>query len=176
MNKSKQELVKQHLESIFRILGFNPYDPSVSDTPNRIAKMWCNEICKDINHLNINELDKEMTFFDNPGTTSPITMTMPFNSWCEHHFLPFFGEIRVTYMPKDKVIGLSKIPRIIEYFSKRPQLQERLGKEIANYLYYQADAKGVKVEIYNTTHTCVSCRGVEYNADTRTEYKIGEID
>lgn len=176
MNTNKQELVKQHLERIFSILGFNPCDPSVADTPNRIAKMWCNEICNDLDYLDIDELDKEMTFFENPGTYAPITMTMPFSSWCEHHFLPFFGEIKITYIPDDKIIGLSKIPRIVEYFSKRPQLQERLGQDIADYLCRQVKPRGVKVEIFNTTHTCVSCRGIQYDADTRTEYKIGEID
>lgn len=177
MNRNKQKLVEAHLQSIFKLLGFNPLDPSVADTPKRIAKMWCNEICNDLKYENIEELKDKMTFFEVPHTTvEPITMEMPFSSWCEHHFLPFFGTIRITYIPKDKLIGLSKIPRIVEYFSQRPQLQERLGEDIAYFLMNVVEARGVKVEIFNTTHTCVSCRGIRYNADTRTEYKIGEID
>lgn len=169
--KNRVEIVQGKLEEIFEILGVNLNDPSVQDTPKRIAKMWCNEIFTDINYEDIHKLDEKMTFFDNEEDSHiPVTMTMKFNSWCEHHLMPFFGDITVTYIPGDKIIGLSKIPRIVEYFSQRPQLQERLGKEIAEYLQKITGSEWVRVEIFNTTHTCVSCRGIRYDADTKTSY------
>lgn len=169
--RNKIELVQGKLEEIFTILGADLNDPSVQDTPKRIAKMWVNEIFNDINYEDIHKLDDKMTFFDNEEDSHiPVTMTMKFNSWCEHHLMPFFGDITITYIPGDKIIGLSKIPRIVEYFSQRPQLQERLGKEIADYLQKITGSEWVRVEIFNTTHTCVSCRGIRYNADTKTSY------
>lgn len=169
--RNKIELVQGKLEEIFTILGVNLNDPSVQDTPKRIAKMWVNEIFNDIDYEDIHKLDDKMTFFDNEEDSHiPVTMTMKFNSWCEHHLMPFFGDITITYIPGDKIIGLSKIPRIVEYFSQRPQLQERLGKEIADYLQKITGSEWVRVEIFNTTHTCVSCRGIRYNADTKTSY------
>lgn len=169
--ETKVARIKEKLEEVFETLGVNLNDPSVKDTPKRIAKMWCNELFNDINYKGIEELDEKMTFFPNvERTKTPVTMTMTFNSWCEHHLLPFFGQIRVTYIPGDTIIGLSKIPRIVEYFSKRPQLQERLGKEIGDYLCKVTKSPQVTVEIFDTTHTCVSCRGIGYNADTNTTY------
>ena len=166
---SKLLEVQNKLEEIFAIIGVNLNDPSVQDTPKRIAKMWCNEIFTDINYEDIDKLNDKMTFFEG-NDESPVTMTMKFNSWCEHHLMPFFGDITITYIPNNKIIGLSKIPRIVEYFSQRPQLQERLGKEIGDYIQSITGSELVKVEIYNTTHTCVSCRGIRYNADTKTTY------
>lgn len=169
--ETKVQQVQGKLREIFEILEVDIEDPSVIDTPKRIAKMWCNEIFNDYNYTDIHKLNEQMTLFDNvEGSKIPITMTMPFTSWCEHHLLPFFGEIRVTYTPSDKIIGLSKIPRIVEYFSQRPQLQERLGKDIAEYLQNITGSDCVRVDIYNTTHTCVACRGIKTNADTKTSY------
>lgn len=169
-NEEKIKDVTHHLERIFNILGVNSFDLSTQDTPKRIAKMWVNETCKNLNNNNIEELTEKMTLFDAEGKVQPVTVETEFTSWCEHHFMPFFGKIKVTYQPEKKIIGLSKIPRIVEYFSQKPQVQERLGKEIAEYLLLVTDAPWVQVDIFDTTHTCVSCRGIRSNATTDTSY------
>lgn len=173
-NEEKIKDVTHHLERIFNILGVNSFDLSTQDTPKRIAKMWVNETCKNLNDNNIEELNEKMTVFDVPysSTQEPITMEVPFSSWCEHHFMPFFGKMKVTYKPYNKIIGLSKIPRIVNYFSERPQVQERLGKEVAEYLLNVTEAEWVEVEIYDTIHTCVLCRGVKSDSNTTTKYIV----
>lgn len=178
--QSKQEIIEEHLKDIFEQLGIQP-TPSNIDTPKRIAKMWLNEVCKNDNFRGIEELNNSIKLFDNPeeeGEEMIVMKGIKFSSFCEHHFLPFSGTIDVGYIPSKKVIGLSKIPRIVKYFSKKPQLQEKLGKEIADYLAKVSCAKAVVVRI-TSTHGCVMCRGIESDCETvtysistpRNEYK-----
>lgn len=153
------------------MMGADLNSEGLKDTPKRIIKMW-GELFK---NTDIKFLDEQMTFFTNDSGEEPITMVMPFNSFCEHHLLPFFGKIEVTYIPSGKIVGLSKIPRIVEFFSKKPQLQERLGKEVGDYIFNTFGAKEVKIRIFDTTHTCVTCRGIEYEANTISSYKRNRI-
>ena len=101
----------------------------------------------------------------------PVTVRgIEFSSTCEHHWLPFMGVAEVSYIPSDTIIGLSKIPRVVKYFSQKPQLQENLTNEIGEYLFNLLNPKWIKVTLI-ATHTCVMCRGAESNCETETVYE-----
>ena len=170
MINNKVEEIKKHVEAIANILGIEK-TPSNEGTPLRVAKMYCDELFQNRNNANLEELNSRMKLFPNEGNSrTTITMSgIEFNSVCEHHWLPFFGEVTVSYIPRDSIIGLSKIPRVVRYFSKKPQLQERLTQEIGKYLAELLQPVYLKVEI-SATHTCVMCRGAESCCDTKTYY------
>ena len=172
MIDNKVEDVKKHVSAIMDILGIER-NPSNENTDLRIAKMYCNELFKNRNNANLEELNSRMKVFPNEGTVTPITVSeIEFNSTCEHHWLPFMGLVSVTYIPDETIIGLSKIPRVVKYFSKRPQLQERLTNDIGGYLVSILKPKYLKVEIV-ATHTCVMCRGAESKCKTGTMFEFG---
>lgn len=164
--KEIEELMKQ-VSDILEI----PTTESNKDTPYRVAKMWVNELFKNRNNNNIEELNKKMKLFpNNYGNNLIIVRDIDFHSVCEHHWLPFSGKVTIGYVPNLKVVGLSKIPRVVKYFSQKPQLQEQLTNEIGEYL---ADlihplALYVKAE---ATHQCVACRGAESDCSTHTMFR-----
>ena len=171
---AKEELIQEHLTNALMLMGFDLSVPDNTDTPRRIMKMWVRETARNINNHNIYELDGKMTLFDNPNPESRemiIVRDIPFNSMCSHHFMPFMGKATIAYIPHKKIIGLSKIPRILQYFSKKPQVQENLTREIAEYLYEVTEPCYVGVLLHDTTHTCMSCRGVELPSSTETFYQ-----
>src|SRR5574344_1972031 len=130
MIDNKVEAIKEHIEEIMRILEI-PITESNKNTPLRVAKMWCNELFVNRNNANIEELKARMKTFPNEYSSDMVIVRdIDFDSICEHHWLPFSGKVTVGYVPSDKVIGLSKIPRVVKYFSKKPQLQEQLTTEI----------------------------------------------
>lgn len=169
MYDRKVEEVKTHVEAIMGILGLEK-NASNEDTPYRVAKMYCNEFFRNCNGAHREELDASMKVFPNEGTTTAISVKdIPFSSTCEHHWLPFMGKVSVTYVPDKTIIGLSKIPRVVKYFSRMPQLQERLTKNIGEYLVEVLNPKHLYVEVIST-HTCVMCRGAESECSTKTTY------
>ena len=171
MIDNKVEEIKKHIEAISDILGFEKTD-SNENTPLRVAKMYCNELFKNRNNENIEELNSQMKLFDYypTGITQPIVMRgIEFHSTCEHHWLPFMGIAEVAYNPTNKIIGLSKIPRVVKYFSQKPQLQEKLTNEIGEYLFNLLQPEWIKVKL-TATHTCVMCRGAESDCETETSY------
>ena len=168
-----KELVKEiagHISAISSLLGF-PVTKSNKDTPLRVAKMYCNELFRNRNNRHLNELNAKMKVFP-AENHNPVSVEVPVNSSCEHHWLPFMGNVVVTYVPKDKIIGLSKIPRVVDYFSKKPQLQERLTTEIGEYLVSVIDPEYLSVRMV-ATHTCVSIRGAKSPCKTTTVYEYG---
>ena len=168
-----KELVKEiagHISAISSLLGF-PVTESNKDTPLRVAKMYCNELFRNRNNRHLNELNAKMKVFP-AENHNPVSVEVPVNSSCEHHWLPFMGNVVVTYVPKDKIIGLSKIPRVVDYFSKKPQLQERLTTEIGEYLVSVIDPEYLSVRMV-ATHTCVSIRGAKSPCNTTTVYEYG---
>lgn len=173
MIDNKVEEIKKHIEAISEILGFEVTD-SNTNTPLRVAKMYCNELFKNRNNNNIEELNSRMKLFKNNSPTSnnhPVTVRgIEFSSTCEHHWLPFMGVAEVSYIPSDTIIGLSKIPRVVKYFSQKPQLQENLTNEIGEYLFNLLNPKWIRVTLI-ATHTCVMCRGAESNCETETVYE-----
>lgn len=173
MIDNKVEAVREHIESIMQILEI-PITESNKNTPLRVAKMWCNELFENRNNYNIGELNSRMKLFPNEYGENLIVMKdIEFNSVCEHHWLPFSGKVSVGYVPSDKVIGLSKIPRVVKYFSRKPQLQEQLTQEIGEYLYDLLKPSALYIMV-EATHQCVKCRGAESDCSTITFYKKGE--
>lgn len=174
---SKELEIASHIKGIMSLLGIER-TPSNADTPYRIAKMYNREVFRNEGR-SISELDTQMTLFDNENKnrSTPITMKgIKFSSMCEHHWLPFFGEVEITYTPFLKVAGLSKLPRVVRWFSKKPQTQEVMTKEIGEYLVSKLEPCMLTVKV-TALHTCVTCRGIE-SVDTETtttyEYVIKE--
>jgi len=168
-----KDLIKEiagHISAISSLLGL-PITESNKDTPLRVAKMYCNELFRNRNNRHLNELNAKMKVFP-AENHNPVSVEVPVNSSCEHHWLPFMGNVVVTYVPKDKIIGLSKIPRVVDYFSKKPQLQERLTTEIGEYLVSVIDPEYLSVRMV-ATHTCVSIRGAKSPCKTTTVYEYG---
>ena len=174
MIDNRVEEIRKHITAISNILGI-PVTESNEDTPLRIAKMYCNELFRNRNCWNIEELNAQMKTFPNPASSNsvanPVTMSgIKFHSMCEHHWLPFMGVAEVSYAPRDRVIGLSKIPRVVKYFSQMPQLQEKLTSDIGTYLFDLLNPLYIKVTL-TATHCCVMCRGAESECETETVFE-----
>lgn len=170
MIDNKVEQIKEHIEAIMQILEL-PITESNKNTPLRVAKMYNNELFVNRNNQHIEDLKARMKTFPNEyGSDMVIVKDIDFDSICEHHWLPFSGKVTVGYVPNNSVIGLSKVPRVVKYFSKKPQLQEQLTTEIGEFLYDLLKPHAIFVEV-EATHQCVKCRGAESNCSTRTYYK-----
>lgn len=171
MINNKVEEVKEHIAAIMDILELERTE-SNKNTDLRIAKMWCNELFANRNNNNLQDLMEQMKTFPNkyPQNEMVIVKDIPFHSVCEHHWLPFSGKVTVGYVPSDKIVGLSKIPRVVKYFSKKPQLQEQLTQEIGDFLNELLNPCAIFVEV-EAKHQCVACRGAESECSTKTYYK-----
>lgn len=168
------EKIARHFKIIMETMGLNMYDASLQDTPKRVAKMLVNETCSGL----FEQAPKITTFPLDPETSRDIVIIrdIPFNSLCEHHFQPFIGTVTIAYLPNDKIMGLSKGARITDYYSARPQVQERLTGQIADHLYNALDAKGVLVMV-QAEHMCMAVRGVKkHGSSTITTAIRGDID
>jgi len=157
-DEAKIQLIMQKFEEILQVIGLDLEDDSIKETPHRIAKMYINEIFSGLNPKN---RPKITLFKNNYAYHSPlIELNIPFTSFCEHHFVPIVGKANIAYIPKDYVIGLSKLHRLTNYFAKRPQVQERLTQQIHQDLKNLLETENVGV-VLKATHSCISCRGVE---------------
>ena len=158
----KIEAIQNHFAEIMHILGLDLSDDSLSGTPHRVAKMYVKEIFSGLNPAN----KPEAKLFHNKYEYNEmmIEKDITLYSYCEHHFVPIIGKVHVAYISTGQVIGLSKINRLVQYYSKRPQVQERLTNQIAEGLKeaLQSDNVGVIIE---ATHLCVASRGIK---DTNT--------
>jgi len=154
----KIKLISEKFKDIIEILGLDLTDDSLKDTPNRVAKMYVNEIFKGLNPKN----KPKVTVFENTYNyqTPLIELNIPFTSFCEHHFVPIQGKANIVYIPKDYVIGLSKIHRLVDFYARRPQVQERLTMQISQELSQVLKTDDVGV-VLKASHSCISCRGVE---------------
>lgn len=154
----KVELIEKKFEEILQVLGLDLTDDSLKDTPLRVAKMYVKEIFKGLDPAN----KPSMSLFENKYHYKQMLVEKDIrvNSTCEHHFLPIYGKAHVAYISTGQVIGLSKINRIVEYYSKRPQVQERLTIQIANELKEALSTDDVAVLI-DAKHMCVSSRGIQ---------------
>jgi len=170
---TKIELISKHFKEIMQILGLDLSDQSLKGTPKRVAKMYVKEIFKGLNPKN----KPAVTLFENNYQYDEVVMVrdITFYSMCEHHFIPFFGKAHVAYIPKDKVAGLSKVNRLVQFYSKRPQVQERLTIQIAKEISEQFGTNDVAVAI-EATHLCVAARGVEdTTSNTVTSSFLGKF-
>jgi GTP cyclohydrolase I len=159
----KIELIQKHFTEIMHILGLDLSDDSLKGTPNRVAKMYVKEIFSGLNPAN----KPKVRLFENKYQYNEmlIEKDITLYSYCEHHFVPIIGKAHVAYISAGKVIGLSKINRLVEYFAKRPQVQERLTVQIAEALKEALQTEDVAIVI-DSAHLCVSSRGIKDTAST----------
>ncbi len=159
----KIELIESHFEQILNILGLDLTDDSLKDTAGRVAKMYVKEIFSGLNPNN----KPGITLFENKYNYNQMLVEKDISvfSNCEHHLVPIYGKAHVAYISSGKVIGLSKLNRIVQYYAKRPQVQERLTVQIAQELKQVLDTEDIAVLI-DAKHMCVSMRGVEDHASS----------
>ena len=157
-NDSKIEIISRHFEEIMRVLGLDLTDDSLRDTPKRVAKMYINEVFSGLDPEN----KPAITLFDNKYNYEEMLVEkdIKVHSFCEHHFVPITGKAHVAYISNGKVIGLSKINRIVDFFARRPQVQERLTVQIAEELKKVLQTEDVAVAI-TADHMCVTLRGIK---------------
>lgn len=166
--------IEGKFKDIMEILGLDLTDDSLNGTPKRVAKMYVKEVFSGLNPKNKphGRLFENKYKYDQMVVEKDIT----FYSHCEHHFVPIFGKAHVAYFSSGKVIGLSKINRYVQYFAKRPQVQERLTKQIVEELKKTLQTEDVAVVI-DATHLCVSSRGVgDTNSRTGTAIFSGKFN
>ena len=168
--KGKIEVIEVLFANIMRTLGLDLTDDSLVDTPKRVAKMYVNEIFWGLDY----DAFPKCTAVDNKMKYNEMVCERNINvqSNCEHHFVVIDGLATVAYVPNQKVLGLSKINRIVEYFSKRPQIQERLTEQIFHTLQYILETEDVAVMI-DAQHYCVKSRGVEDTGSSTVTSKLG---
>lgn len=169
----KIKLIADHFKQIMILLGLDLNNDSLKDTPTRVAKMYVNEVFSGLKTEN----KPTVTLFENKYDYKEMLVekNITLYTYCEHHFVPIFGKVHVAYFSSGKVIGLSKINRIVEYYSKRPQVQERLTNQIAEELKDALQAQDVAVVI-DAVHFCVTSRGVrDTNSSTITSFYGGKF-
>ena len=168
--KEKIDIIEGHFAAIMQTLGLDLSDDSLAETPKRVAKMYTNEIFWGLDY----EAFPKCTTVENKMHYNEMVVERNVNvqSNCEHHFVVIDGLATVAYVPKKKVLGLSKINRIVEYFSKRPQIQERLTEQIFHTLQFILDTEDVAVMI-DAQHYCVKSRGVEDTGSSTVTTRLG---
>ena len=168
--KEKIDVIEAHFQGIMRALGLDLRDDSLVDTPKRVAKMYVNEIFWGLDY----DAFPKCTTVENKMKYDEMVVERNVNvqSNCEHHFVVIDGVATVAYVPNEKVLGLSKINRIVEYFAKRPQIQERLTEQVFHALCYILETDNVAVMI-DAQHYCVKSRGVEDTGSSTVTTKLG---
>ena len=166
----KMEKIEDNFNQILDTLGLDRRDDSLIDTPKRIAKMYINEIFWGLDY----EAFPKATVVENKMKYNEmvIVKNISVQSNCEHHFVVIDGLASVAYVPKEKVLGLSKINRIVEYFAKRPQIQERLTEQVYHALSFILETDDVAVMI-DAQHYCVKSRGVEDTGSSTITSRLG---
>jgi GTP cyclohydrolase I len=170
--KDKIVEIEKSFAHIMQVLGLDLDDDSLIETPKRVAKMYVNEIFWGLDY----EAFPKCTTVDNKMKYDEMVVERDVNvqSNCEHHFVVIDGLATVAYIPKQKVLGLSKINRIVEYFSKRPQIQERLTEQVFHALQYILETDNIGVVIH-AQHFCVKSRGVEDSGSSTVTSKLGGV-
>jgi GTP cyclohydrolase IA len=157
-DEEKMAQIEYHFKQIMETLGLDLTDDSLKGTPKRVAKMYIKEIFSGLNPANM----PKIALFDNKYQYNEMLVEkdITFYSNCEHHFVPIIGKAQVAYIANGKVVGLSKLNRLVQHFAKRPQVQERLTMQIAKELQKVLGTEDVAVMI-DAKHLCVSSRGVQ---------------
>ena len=169
-DEEKISKIQTHFSNIMEELGLDLSDDSLSGTPYRFAKMYVKELFYGLNPKNRPKLS---TFENKYGYNKMlIEQNINIDSSCEHHFLPIVGQAHIGYIPKKKVIGLSKINRLVDYYAHRPQVQERLCIQILKDLQETLETKDVIIVI-NAKHMCVSSRGIKDKSSFTTTIEFG---
>jgi len=171
LNESEKiDLIKDNMETVIDVLGLDRQDDSIGGTADRVAKMYVSELCFGLSY---NRFPK-ITTFDNKMKYDQMVIQkdITFHSLCEHHFVNFNGMAQVAYIPKDKVIGLSKLNRVVNFFARRPQVQERLNEQIYYALQYVLNTDDIAV-LVEAEHLCVKSRGIGDQNSGMTTSKLG---
>jgi GTP cyclohydrolase I len=171
-DKDKMNAIENHFFSIMEEMGLDMTDDSLKGTPHRVAKMFIQEIFSGLNPAN----KPKISVFENSYHYDKMLVeaNISFNSTCEHHFLPIIGKAHIGYVSSGKVIGLSKLNRIVDYYSRRPQVQERLIMQIFNELKSVLDTDDVIV-VMEAKHLCVSSRGIKDESSFTSTIQYGGI-
>lgn len=153
MDKPK---IEQAIKKLIEALGENPNKEHLKDTPRRVADMFANELIKGDGH------EPKITIFPNKEKYDEIILhrNISFYSLCAHHLIPFFGQVSVGYIPKERIIGLSKLARIVDFYSARLQNQEDMTIQIADFIESRLVPKGVLV-VVEARHLCMEMRGIK---------------
>ncbi|MFN3488766.1 MAG: GTP cyclohydrolase I FolE [Emticicia sp.] len=170
----KIEIIEKHFKEIMLTLGLDLQDESLRGTPKRVAKMYVKELFSGLNPEN----EPAMTLFNNEYNYNEMLVekNIQFYSCCEHHFVPIVGKVHVAYISNGKVIGLSKLHRIVNHFARRPQVQERMTIQIGNAIKNALMTDDVAVFI-DADHQCVSSRGVkDQTSSTITSFYSGAFN
>src|SRR5215471_14052262 len=156
-NEARVAEIAARVREIIALLGLDLSDPNLIETPDRVAKMYL-EMFRGL----AEGAEPKITVFPNDERYAAMVIEkdIPFYSLCSHHFVPFYGHAHLAYIPNDKIVGLSKMSRIVEFYARRPQLQERLTEQIAGFLAARLSPQGVMVVI-EARHLCVEMRGVK---------------
>ena len=171
LNESERiELIRDNMETVIDVLGLDREDDSIGGTADRVVKMFVSELCYGLSY---NRFPK-ITTFDNKMKYDQMVIQkdITFHSLCEHHFVNFNGMAQVAYIPKDKVVGLSKLNRIVNFFARRPQVQERLNEQIYYALQYVLGTDDIAV-LMDAEHLCVKSRGIGDQQSGMTTSKLG---
>jgi GTP cyclohydrolase I len=172
-DEQKVEKIEGHFRAIMQTLGLDLTDDSLQGTPRRVAKMYVEEVFSGLNPKN----QPHARLFENKYKYDQMLVEkeITFYSHCEHHFVPIYGKAHVAYFSAGKVIGLSKINRIVQYYAKRPQVQERLTVQIGKEMERALKTEHVAV-VVDANHLCVASRGVgDTNSKTGTAYFSGKF-
>ncbi|CAM3555866.1 GTP cyclohydrolase I [Flavobacterium saliperosum S13] len=171
-DEEKMVVIEQHFKAIMEALGLDLTDDSLMGTPHRVAKMYVQEIFSGLHPDN----RPKMSVFDNSYNYDKMLVeaNIHFNSTCEHHFLPIIGKAHIAYVSGGKVIGLSKLNRIVDYFARRPQVQERMTIQIYNELCEVLHTEDVIV-VLEASHLCVSSRGIKDISSYTTTLQYGGV-
>jgi GTP cyclohydrolase I len=170
--EQKMETIEKHFNFIMEEMGLDMTDDSLKGTPHRVAKMFIQEIFSGLDPKN----KPKISVFDNSYNYDKMLVEayISFNSTCEHHFLPIVGKAHIGYVSSGKVIGLSKLNRIVDYYSRRPQVQERLIMQIFNELKTVLETDNVIV-VMEAKHLCVSSRGIKDESSFTSTIQYGGI-
>ena len=172
-NKEKIDAIANHFSSIMKILDLDLNDDSLKDTPRRVAKMYVEEIFEGLDNSKIPNITKFENSFDYKGII--LEKNISLFSLCEHHFVPIIGKAHIGYFANKKIVGLSKLNRIVNFFSKKPQVQEKLTVQIVDFLKKELETEDVAC-IIDAQHLCVSMRGIkDVNSWTTTAEYSGKF-
>jgi GTP cyclohydrolase I len=168
----KMATIEKHFKIIMEEMGLDMTDDSLQGTPHRVAKMFIQEIFSGLNPAN----KPKISVFENSYNYDKMLVeaNISFNSTCEHHFLPIIGKAHIGYVSNGKVIGLSKLNRIVDYYARRPQVQERMIMQIFNELKTVLNTEDVIV-VVEAEHLCVSSRGIKDSSSYTSTIQYGGI-
>lgn len=171
-DEDKMIAIEKHFHTIMEEMGLDMTDDSLKGTPHRYAKMFIQELFSGLDPKN----KPKISVFENNYHYDKMLVeaNITFNSTCEHHFLPIFGKAHIGYISSGKVIGLSKLNRIVDYYSRRPQVQERLIMQIFNELKVALKTENVIV-VMEAKHLCVSSRGIKHESSFTSTIQYGGI-